>query len=325
MQDWQKALSNAVENTDELLRTLELNSAHLDPATQAAIAQFPLRVPRGFVARMEKGNPNDPLLLQVLPTKQEMDHYPGYTHDPLAEKNANPVPGLLHKYHGRVLLTLAGGCAINCRYCFRRHFPYEENMPSTDGWQKTLAYIANDSSIEEVIFSGGDPLIMKDTQLAKLVSQLEKIQHVKRLRIHTRLPIVIPERINSELISWIDATRFKTIVVLHCNHPNEIDDTVIAAIKKLQTIHVTLLNQSVLLKDVNDNANVLIALSNKLFDNSVLPYYLHLLDRVQGSAHFDVDEKNAKQIIQRMINHLPGYLVPKLVREIAGADAKVPV
>lgn len=324
MQAWQHALAEAITDPAELLTALTLDP-QLIAGCQKALTQFSLRVPRGFVARMAKGDPQDPLLLQVLPMVQELEHYPGYSHDPLAEKNVNPVPGLLHKYHGRVLLTLSGACAINCRYCFRRHFPYTDNAPSANAWQQVLAYIAGERSITEVILSGGDPLILKDQSLAKLVRQIENINHVQRLRIHTRLPIVIPERINDEFIAWVNATRLRPIVVLHCNHPHEIDDAVIASIKRLQAINVTLLNQAVLLKNINDHASTLIELSYKLFSAGVMPYYLHLLDRVAGSAHFEVSEENARKIIQQMMSKLPGYLVPKLVREVAGASAKVPV
>jgi len=322
MQPWQEILSNAITDPEELFSELDLNPQLLN-GTVKAIDSFSLRVPRGFVARMEKGNPNDPLLLQVLPTAQELNQYPGYSQDPLGEKQVNPVPGLLHKYHGRVLLTVTSGCAINCRYCFRRHFPYEENIPGNEGWKKALNYIANDNSIEEVIFSGGDPLILKVNLLANLAKQLEAIPHIKRLRIHTRLPIVIPERIDNEFIDWIQSTPLKSIVVVHCNHPNEIDDAVTGAMKKLQAINITLLNQSVLLKNVNDHADTLIQLSHKLFGAGVMPYYLHLLDRVHGSAHFEVSELKAKQLMQQMMHRLPGYLIPKLVREVPGAWSKV--
>lgn len=324
MQPWQRKLAESITCSDDLLTKLEL-APQLSNYDQKAMGQFALRVPHGFVTRMKKGDPNDPLLLQVLPSAQELEHYPGYSHDPLAEKKVNPIAGLLHKYHSRILLMLSGGCAINCRYCFRRHFPYEDNVPDNKGWQKALDYIANDSSIKEVIFSGGDPLIVKDKQLAAIVSRIEKITHVTRLRIHTRLPIMIPERINDEFVNWIKATQLKPVVVLHCNHPNEINEAVTIAIKKLHAINITVLNQSVLLKNINDNARTLIELSHKLFDSGVMPYYLHLLDRVHGSAHFEVSEKTAKKLIQQVMNQLPGYLVPKLVREIAGAQAKVAI
>src|SRR3990167_835683 len=297
MQPWQQLLSEAITDLDQLFLELKLDLQRMNSALKI-VGSFPLRVPRGFVSRMEKGNPQDPLLLQVLPVTQELDRYPGYSDDPLNEKSANRMPGILHKYHGRVLLTLSGGCAIHCRYCFRRYFPYDDNMPNPVGWKKILDYIANDQTIEEVIFSGGDPLILKDKSLALLVQQIEMIAHVKRLRIHTRLPIVIPERVDDELIRWLQATRLKTIVVLHCNHSNEINAAVMSAVKKLQAIAVTLFNQSVLLKNINDNANTLIKLSHQLFDAGIMPYYLHVLDRVQGSAHFEVSEAQATQLLR---------------------------
>lgn len=320
-QDWQTALADAITDPKTLLRELELDGQLADDVI-AASQSFSLRVPRGFVARMEKGNPHDPLLLQVLTSPKELNKYPGYSKDPVNEKQVNPIPGVLHKYHGRVLFTLTGGCAINCRYCFRRHFPYTENTPNLKKWQRGLDYIAADTSIEEVIFSGGDPLIVKDKWLANLVEKLAQIPHLKRLRIHTRLPVVLPERITDDCIVWVTSTRLKPVIVIHSNHPREIDYTVEHALQKLNNVNAILLNQSVLLKNINDNADTLIELSQTLFDAGVLPYYLHLLDPVQGAAHFDVDEKIGKELIQQMMYHLPGYLVPKLVREIPQTPAK---
>ena len=322
MQDWQRILANTIDDPNTLLRELAL-----DPTDLGALftPDFKLRVPRGFVDRMEKGNPQDPLLLQVLPLNQELNVHPGYSHDPVGEQHVNPIPGLLHKYHGRVLLTLTGGCAINCRYCFRRHFPYHDNTPGTAGWQQALDYIAKDHTIGEVILSGGDPLMLKDQQLSALVARLETIQHVKRLRIHTRFPIVIPERVNDELTDWLGKTRLKTIVVLHANHPNEINQAVIDALQRLHQANVTLFNQTVLLKNINDNAACLAKLSHALFTAHVIPYYLHLFDRVQGAAHFEVSERTARHLVDTMTQQLPGYLVPKLVREVAGERSKVRV
>lgn len=319
---WQTALSNVITSVDELCAILDLDSHLIFPGQQAH-KLFPLRVPRCFVQRMEKGNPDDPLLRQVLPIAEELMITPGYTNDPLAEKAANPLPGLLHKYHGRVLLLVAGECAVHCRYCFRREFPYSENSPGTNGWNAVIDYIAADTSISEVIFSGGDPLIAKDKILADLVEKLAVIPHVQRLRIHTRLPIVIPERITDELLQWLTQTRLQPVMVLHCNHANEIDSTVIAAIQKLRHAGITVLNQSVLLKGVNDNAAALIALSEKSFAAGMLPYYLHLLDRVQGAAHFFVPEETALHLLQEIMTQLPGYLVPKLVCEKSGAASKI--
>ncbi|MDP1574161.1 MAG: EF-P beta-lysylation protein EpmB [Coxiellaceae bacterium] len=307
---WQQALAHAVTDISELCALLSISPA--DIATSA----LPLRAPREFVARMKKGNPFDPLLLQVLPQAIEHQKFPGYSTDPTEESKKNPVPGLLHKYPHRVLLTLTGGCAIHCRYCFRRHFPYENNLPGRDNWEKTLNYIRNDVSIEEVILSGGDPLVLKDHLLAEFIRQLEDIPNLQRLRIHTRLPIVIPQRITDDLVATLSHSRFQTIMVVHSNHPNELDDAVLTALKKLNAI--TLLNQSVLLKNVNDDAMVLSALHKKLFSAGVLPYYLHLLDKVDGSAHFEVPEEKALEIMRELKKMLPGFLVPKLAREVPG-------
>lgn len=316
---WQQALSNAVTSYDELCSILHI--AHkTSTSIQVAQSAFSLRVPREFVARMEKGNPNDPLLLQVLPQALEMKKMPGFSIDPLQEKQSNPVPGLLHKYPNRVLLTLAGVCAINCRYCFRRHFPYEDNVNRAH-WKKALDYIAENNAIDEVILSGGDPLVLKDPVIAELVFQLEKMAHVKRLRIHTRLPIVIPQRVTQEWLAWLKKTRFQTIVVLHCNHVNEIDESVVKAIQKLRSV-TTVLNQSVLLKNINDSAEALIALSQRLFEAGALPYYLHLLDKVEGAAHFDVSEEKANALMRILKESLPGFLVPKLAKEVSGLPHK---
>lgn len=314
---WQQSLSNAITNISDLYASLEINPLQSD-LIAAAQKSFALRVPREFVARMEKRNSKDPLLLQVLPQAIEMKITKNFSTDPLFENQKNPVPGLLHKYPNRVLLTLTGGCAINCRYCFRRHFPYENNLPGRANGSRVLKYISDNKNIEEVILSGGDPLILKDHLLAEFSAQLEKISHVIRLRIHTRLPIVIAQRVTDEWILWMKKSRFQMIVVVHCNHPNEIDDTVLFALKKLRDAKITVLNQSVLLKNVNDNTDALVNLSKRLFEAGVLPYYLHLLDKVQGAAHFNVSEKKAKQLMSDIKKRLPGFLVPKLAREIPG-------
>src|SRR3990167_3138210 len=318
---WQLALSRAVTQLPELYALLALDLPHSDVMVEAQ-QSFALRVPRELIARMEIGNPRDPLLLQVLPQAIEMQKTPGFSVDPVNESEKNPVPGLLHKYPNRVLLTLTGACAIHCRYCFRRHFPYADNVPARANWDAAINYIRNDANIEEVILSGGDPLVLKDHLLAEFVAQLEKIKHVERLRIHTRLPIVIPQRVTDEWIQWMTQSRFQTIVVVHCNHPNEIDESVLAALKRLNTASITVLNQSVLLKAVNDNVDVLVALSKRLFEARVLPYYLHLLDKVQGAAHFDVSEERATQLMSDIKKKLPGFLVPKLAREIPGMLSK---
>ena len=314
---WQQALSGAITDISALYDCLEIKAIHSDAINQAQ-QSFALRVPREFVARMEKRNLHDPLLLQVLPQAIEMQKTPGFSTDPLSENQKNPVPGLLHKYPNRVLLTLTGACAINCRYCFRRHFPYADNIPGRTNWDRALSYISQNKNIEEIILSGGDPLVLKDHLLAEFVAQLEKIPHVERLRIHTRLPIVIPQRVTNEWIAWMTQSRFQMIVVLHCNHSNEIDDSVLNALKRLRESSITLLNQSVLLKNVNDDASVLVNLSKRLFQAGVLPYYLHLLDKVDGAAHFEVSAEKAKQLMAEIKKQLPGFLVPKLAREVPG-------
>jgi EF-P beta-lysylation protein EpmB len=317
---WQTALSNLITDPIELCQILEID--HNSLSSQLAADSFSLRVPRDFVARMEKGNPNDPLLRQVLPIAEEMQITPGYTHDPLQENAANPIPGLLHKYQSRVLLLVTGGCAINCRYCFRRHFPYQENAPGTQGWDKALEYIRKNGSITEVIYSGGDPLLAKDDRLAALTQKIADIEHVNTLRIHTRLPIVIPQRVTQTLIDWLTQTRLNPVFVTHCNHPNEISEDVAQAIQRLREAGVTVLNQTVLLKGINDEAETLVQLSKKIFAAGALPYYLHMPDKVQGTAHFSVSEQKAKELIKQISYQLPGYLVPKLVKEVPGIPAK---
>lgn len=323
-QNWQTVLKQAYRDPLALLQDLNLNSSevHYHPSAQT---DFGFIVPKGFVARMQAGNPQDPLLLQVLPTQAELDPTPGYSQDPLDEQHHNPIPGLLHKYHGRVLLTLTGACAINCRYCFRRHFPYQDNIPGQAGWQRALDYIAADSSIHEVILSGGDPLLTNDKALAQLFDHLQTIPHLRLLRIHSRLPVVLPERITHALVAMLSNTPWPTTLVIHCNHPQEIDQTVIEALAPCRTAGIHLLNQAVLLAKINDTAEIQCQLSHRLLDAGVLPYYLHLLDPVSGAAHFDVTKERALEIYQQMRQQLPGYLLPRLVKEIAGATSKLPV
>lgn len=324
MCNWQLSLKKAITNPDELCRELALDPKMFSQISEMT-THFPLQLPREFLARMEKGNPQDPLLLQVLPVVRELINSSGYSLDPLNENKSNRISGLLHKYRGRVLLTLSSACAIHCRYCFRRHFPYKENTPGKKGWNRVFDYLKSDTSITEIILSGGDPLMLKDKVLAKFISYVETIAQLKRLRIHTRLPIVIPKRITDELINLLNQTRLLPTIVIHCNHPNEIDESVVVALRSLQQTRITLLNQSVLLKNINDHEETLICLSENLFEAGVLPYYLHLLDKVQGAAHFEVSEAQAQYLITEMTKRLPGYLVPKLVREIADAPAKVPL
>lgn len=320
---WSQAIAGAFSVPEDLLSFLEIDPGPYREHCKAR-KLFPMRVPLSFAQRMEKGNIDDPLLQQVFPLAQEFESKPGFSVDPLLEHN-NGDPGVIHKYQSRVLLVIKGGCAVNCRYCFRRHFPYQENQLSRAGWQDTLNYIANDDNIQEVIFSGGDPLMAKDDFLSWLVQEIEAISHVKTLRIHTRLPVVIPERINSELIQWLTSTRLNSVMVVHINHANEVSDELAANLRKLRDCGVTLLNQSVLLKGVNDTTEAQVALNERVFDASVLPYYLHLLDKVAGAAHFDVSEQAAIAIQAEVIKRLPGYLVPKLVREIGGQPSKTPI
>ncbi len=321
-QIWQTALKNAVTTPKELLELLQLDMQLLNSA-EAATKLFPLIVPRGYLARMQKGDLNDPLLRQVLPLEAELQETLGYHRDPLEEKNFNPVPGLLHKYYGRVLFTLVGTCAINCRFCFRRHFPYAENNPGTAGWDKAIAYIAEDPTITEVILSGGDPLVASDATLTHLTEKLATIPHLKRLRIHTRIPIVLPERITPEFIHWITGVKLKVVLATHCNHPQEINQEVRDATRALRDAGVVLLNQTVLLKGVNDNVETLVTLSEALFAAGIQPYYLHTHDKVQNTAHFDLPLETAQQLHKQMAQRLSGYLVPKLVCEQAGAPAKI--
>lgn len=320
---WQEQLASAVRSVDELLQILHIEpSAVITPLLQH---DFPLRVPRGFVQRMIRGNPRDPLLLQVLPVTEELQEMAGFSCDPLGELDAMPSPGLLHKYPGRALLTLTGACAVHCRYCFRRHFPYTEANPGTGHWQAAIDYLEKTAEVSELILSGGDPLTLTDARLHSLTNRLTKIPHIRTLRIHTRLPVVLPARVDDGLLDWIASLPTRVVMVIHCNHPNEIDDSVIAALDKLNGAGVTLLNQSVLLRDVNDNVGTLVQLSHRLFNAGVLPYYLHQLDRVQGAAHFEVDIEQALDLESGLRAALPGYLVPQLVREVPGESGKTPL
>lgn len=320
---WQTALANAFREPAELLRYLNLPESLLGGAL-AASDSFALRAPMGYCQRIEKGNPHDPLLRQILPIDEELLTAKDFVLDPVADLAAIQVPGLLHKYNGRVLLITTPACGVHCRYCFRRHYPYQENRPEQN-WQETIDYIHDNPDINEVILSGGDPLSLTESKLKNLTDKLITIPHIKTLRLHTRQPIVLPERVNNELLNWIDSLPWKIVVVLHCNHANEIDASVADALKKLQQHQVTLLNQSVLLAGVNNDVEVLTKLSQKLFEHNVLPYYLHLLDKVQGAKHFYVEKEKARQLLNEVRQHLPGYLVPKLVEEKAGEKSKITV
>jgi len=320
VKSWKMLLKQAVSSPQELLRRLALDQ---HPIAQR-ISQdtgFNLRVPQPYIDKMQPGNPDDPLLLQVLSVSDELQPHPGYSRDPLAENNAEQ-PGLLHKYHGRVLLLLASACAVNCRYCFRRHFPYADKVANGESLAQAIHYIESEPSISEVILSGGDPLIVSDGFFTELVERLQTIPHLQRLRIHSRLPVVIPQRITAELCTALAETRLYCSLVLHINHANEIDELLTERLRQLTAARVTLLNQAVLLKNVNDSLQAQILLNQQLFAAGVLPYYLHQLDKVQGAAHFAVTDQEALTLMAQLRDQLPGYLVPRLAREEPGKGAK---
>ena len=319
MQRWQKILAQGFTTVEALCQYLEI-PIPLDSAM--AQRSFATLVPKGFAARMEKGNTKDPLLLQVLPQKAELITPEGFVNDPLDEGPKNVIPGLIHKYHGRVLLTFTGACAVNCRYCFRRHFPYQENNLGRLGWSKVFDYLQQHTEVTELILSGGDPLLASDATWKSFLDELIQVPHIDTLRIHSRIPVVLPERINE---SWLDLMKtlpLKKVLVIHANHANELNDQVRDALQGFSHLGGVLLNQSVLLHQVNDCAATLVALSRKLFECGVLPYYLHTLDKVSGSAHYEISRAKISKIYSQMHASLPGYLLPKLVMEEAGKPGK---
>lgn len=315
---WQDSLRGVITDFSGLKADHPIHSLH----SEQADSLFPMRIPAVFYDLIDLENEQDPLLKQVLPDAEETVTKENYTRDPLDEQSYQPTPGILHKYHGRVLLLLTGNCAIHCRYCFRRHFPYSESNPLHTHWQESLDYLRSDNSITEVIFSGGDPLSISDDILVRLIEDLEQITHIQRLRIHTRMPVVLPDRITDKLIKTLASSRLDVCVVLHVNHANELGDQATAAIQRCRSAGLVLLNQSVLLKDVNNEVDVLHQLSERLFALGVLPYYLHLLDPVEGAAHFNVDKEEAIEIHEALSRQLPGYLVPRLVQEVSGLPYK---
>lgn len=321
---WQEELSQLITDPKSLLDLLQLDESLLPQAKKAA-EEFPLRTTQSFARRIEPGNIADPLLRQILPIEHELSSPAEFSFDPLAETRSTPAKGLIHKYEGRVLLIAASQCAINCRYCFRRHFDYAGNTPSRNEWKEALTYIQSDSSIEEVILSGGDPLALADKQLEWLINEINQIPHITRLRIHTRLPIVLPSRMTPTLLKVLAEQALPTVMVVHCNHAQEIDDEVLRALSNVSESGITLLNQTVLLKGVNDCADSLRDLSKRLFTAKALPYYLHILDKVKGAAHFYVNEADATALHRQLLNTLPGYLVPKLVKEVPDEPSKVPI
>lgn len=321
---WVQHFQDSFKKIDDLLSYLELSRMDIPFIDDSN--EFLFKVPRSFAERMEKNNPNDPLLLQVLPVLAERIEKPGFVFDPLQEKEANPLPGLLHKYDNRVLVTLSGACAIHCRYCFRRHFSYKDNNPGMKGWERIFDYLSHHSEVKEVILSGGDPLSVDDDLLNTFIQGLDRVSSVNYLRIHTRLPIVIPSRITPSLIEILSKSRFHVTLVLHSNHGNEWNALELKlAMESLRKAGIILFNQAVLLKNINHSLESQMNLSYQLFNHGVIPYYLHLLDKVSGVGHFDLSHEEAIDLMRKMISHLPGYLVPKLVREVAGMKSKVPV
>lgn len=319
--DWKRLWRDAVRDPAELLALLGLDG-RVPGLSAVAAEQFPLRVPRGFVARMRPGDPHDPLLRQVLPLDDELRPMPGFGLDAVGDGAAKAATGVIHKYRGRALLIATGSCAVHCRYCFRRHFPYADETAAAGQWREAIEAIRGDASLDEVILSGGDPLSLSMAKLTELTAQLAGIAHVRRLRIHTRLPVVLPERVDAEFAAWLRALPWPVAVVIHANHANEFDADVDAALARLRDAGATVLNQAVLLRGVNDSVDALAALCERGYAGGALPYYLHQLDRVQGAAHFEVSDDEARALHRALIDRLPGYLVPKLVREVQGDGAK---
>jgi len=321
---WQQLWRQAIRDPGELLARLGLEPAALG-VSEAALQQFAQRVPEGFVARMRHGDPHDPLLRQVLPIDAEMRQVPGFSLDAVGDGAAKKATGVIQKYRGRALLVTTGSCAINCRYCFRRHFDYGTENAAREGWRDAVDAIAQDPDIDEVILSGGDPLSLATHKLVELTDALRAIPHLRRLRIHSRLPVVLPERVDDELVAWLGSLPWPLAFVIHANHANEFDASVDAALARLRAAGAQLLNQAVLLRGVNDSEDALAALSERSFAAGVMPYYLYQLDRVEGVAHFEVDDATAKALIAALTARLSGYLVPKLVRELPGDPSKRPV
>ena len=321
--DWRRAYREAIDDPRELLQLLDLPmlAARLPEAGHG----FPLRVPRGFVARMRRGDAADPLLRQILPLDEEFRPAPGFDFDAVGDLPSRGARGVLHKYQGRALLIATGSCAVHCRYCFRRHFPYGEEVAAAGGWRDTLSYLRSRPDVDEVILSGGDPLSLATAKLAELTDGLRQLPQVRRLRLHTRLPVVLPERVDTRLLDWLASLPWPVVMVIHANHANELDASVETALARLRRSGVRLLNQAVLLRGVNDHVDALAALSERLFDCDVQPYYLHQLDRVAGAAHFEVPEAEARDLLASLRSRLPGYLVPTWVREDAGAPNKRPL
>lgn len=321
-QDWREQVRLAFREPGPLLSFLGLDATGemLRPASS-----FPMLVPRAFAKRMVRGDRNDPLLLQTLPDPDETSIQAGFGSDPVGDLDSRSAPAILHKYHGRALLMTTGACAVHCRYCFRQHFPYAGETANGQRWAQALRYLAEHDEIQEIILSGGDPLMLPTRRLRDLTRELQGLQHLRRLRIHTRLPLILPDRVTDDLLHWLRRLPWPVVMVVHANHPQEFDADVDRALSRLKTAGVQLLNQAVLLRGINDSTSTLRSLMERGFAGGVLPYYLHQLDRVAGSARFEVSEARAKQLVARLREQLSGYLVPRLVTEQPGQPYKLPL
>ena len=319
---WQRQLASAIRCPHELLRELGLPPGE---EHAAATKSFPLLVPRSFVRRMKVGDPHDPLLRQVLPLAAESTSVVGFSSDPVGDHDARQAPGLLQKYHGRALLILTGACAVHCRYCFRREYPYQDEPRRLEEWAPALEQLRSDKTVTEVLLSGGDPLMLNDERLAVLLQQVDEIEHIKRIRLHTRLPIVLPARVTEELLTTLRGLRSTAFVVVHANHANEIQADCVDALKRMTSAGLPVLNQSVLLRTINDSTAAQRDLCERLIDIGVLPYYLHQLDRVHGAAHFEAPDSAGLRIVSELAALLPGYAIPRFVREVPGATGKTPI
>lgn len=322
---WQRDLAKAIRTPLQLLTALELTGDDIPGLSWLAATDYPLLVPQSFVDRMEIGNPLDPLLLQVLPVNAEVQTAEGFVADAVGDQQARRAPGMLQKYHGRALLIAAGSCAVHCRYCFRRSYPYGNEPRRLEDWNPALNQLTEDKTLSEVILSGGDPLMLPDVRLAQLMERIDAIDHIDRIRIHTRLPIVLPSRIQDDLLTLSASTRAQVIVVVHINHANEVQADCRQALQRLVSSGIPVLNQTVLLNGINDTVDALESLSNSLINIGVMPYYLHQLDRVTGTAHFEVDPETGRRLIAELRRRMPGYAVPRFVQELPGADSKTPL
>ena len=323
--NWQDAFSDLIDSPEALAQALSLPSDAFADVFAHANSGFALKVPRQFVQKMRRGDIHDPLLRQVLPTFAENVAVSGFVTDPLGENAANPLKGIIHKYASRVLIPVTGACMVHCRYCFRQHFAYNDNLPTGNDWQAIGEYIRAHPAIHEVILSGGDPLSLNERRLNQILDTLEALPQIRTIRLHSRVPVVIPERLDDALLTRLQASRCQIVLVVHANHPNELDDATLHHLARTRMAGVTVLNQSVLLKGINDNADTLAKLSERLWQAQVLPYYLHVLDKVAGAAHFYIPDEQAVEIYWQLLAKCAGYLVPKLVRELPDQPNKTPL